>query len=179
MLQVNPQKCQSLPFLGPQFTEMKLPCSLEACAYGIHNSNNYSRAKRRYCANHNRLQGAGQHFGGYEHPIQWQSSCQNLLALACKSSHNARRCERSSVLDAGGLETGSITEIYGEFRCGKTQLCHTLCVTCQVMLQSEACGKSNKTSAIERLLLLPPQQAETSFVVLNLVIKSCTQTSAD
>ncbi|MED6110946.1 recombinase rad51, partial [Stylosanthes scabra] len=31
----------------------------------------------------------------------------------------------------GGIETGSITELYGEFRCGKTQLCHTLCVTCQ------------------------------------------------
>ncbi|KAI3417065.1 uncharacterized protein J3R85_014809 [Psidium guajava] len=34
----------------------------------------------------------------------------------------------------GGLETGSITEIYGEFRSGKTQLCHTLCVTCQLPL---------------------------------------------
>jgi RecA/RadA recombinase len=34
----------------------------------------------------------------------------------------------------GGIETGSITEIYGEFRSGKTQLCHTLCVTCQVKL---------------------------------------------
>ncbi|KAG5594601.1 hypothetical protein H5410_035833 [Solanum commersonii] len=34
----------------------------------------------------------------------------------------------------GGIETGSITEIYGEFRCGKTQLCHTLCVTCQLPL---------------------------------------------
>lgn len=33
---------------------------------------------------------------------------------------------------AGGIETGSITELYGEFRSGKTQLCHTLCVTCQV-----------------------------------------------
>jgi archaellum biogenesis ATPase FlaH len=32
----------------------------------------------------------------------------------------------------GGMETGSITEIFGEFRTGKTQLCHTLCVTCQV-----------------------------------------------
>jgi len=41
----------------------------------------------------------------------------------------------SSSLDSilgGGLETGSITEIYGEYRCGKTQLCHTLCVTCQM-----------------------------------------------
>lgn len=40
----------------------------------------------------------------------------------------------SAVVDhlAGGIETGSITEMYGEFRSGKTQLCHTLCVTCQV-----------------------------------------------
>lgn len=32
----------------------------------------------------------------------------------------------------GGIETGSITEVYGEFRTGKTQLCHTLCITCQM-----------------------------------------------
>ena len=32
----------------------------------------------------------------------------------------------------GGVETGSITEIFGEFRTGKTQLCHTLCVTSQL-----------------------------------------------
>lgn len=31
----------------------------------------------------------------------------------------------------GGIETGSLTEVFGEFRTGKTQLCHTLCVTCQ------------------------------------------------
>lgn len=34
----------------------------------------------------------------------------------------------------GGIETGSITEMFGEFRTGKTQLCHTLAVTCQVLL---------------------------------------------
>jgi DNA repair protein RAD51 len=34
----------------------------------------------------------------------------------------------------GGIETGSITELFGEFRTGKTQLCHTLCVTCQMPL---------------------------------------------
>eukprot|EP00771_Trimastix_marina_P001575 gnl/Trimastix_PCT/2655.p1 GENE.gnl/Trimastix_PCT/2655~~gnl/Trimastix_PCT/2655.p1 ORF type:complete len:346 (-),score=92.77 gnl/Trimastix_PCT/2655:20-1018(-) len=41
----------------------------------------------------------------------------------------------SKALDAllqGGIETGSITEIFGEFKTGKTQLCHTLCVTCQL-----------------------------------------------
>mmetsp|Transcript_7165 Transcript_7165/g.8232 ORF Transcript_7165/g.8232 Transcript_7165/m.8232 type:complete len:348 (+) Transcript_7165:114-1157(+) len=32
----------------------------------------------------------------------------------------------------GGIETGSMTEVFGEFRTGKTQLCHTLCVTCQM-----------------------------------------------
>ncbi|XP_064115622.1 DNA repair protein RAD51 homolog 1-like [Macrobrachium nipponense] len=35
----------------------------------------------------------------------------------------------------GGIETGSITEIFGEFRTGKTQLCHTLAVTCQLPLE--------------------------------------------
>ena len=29
------------------------------------------------------------------------------------------------------MESGSITEIYGEFRTGKTQICHMLAVTCQ------------------------------------------------
>jgi len=32
----------------------------------------------------------------------------------------------------GGIETGSITEIFGEFRTGKTQICHQLAVTCQL-----------------------------------------------
>jgi len=40
----------------------------------------------------------------------------------------------------GGMETGSITEMFGEFRCGKTQLCHTLCVTCQLP-QSQGGGE--------------------------------------
>eukprot|EP01040_Poterioochromonas_malhamensis_P009431 gene9431-10242_t len=32
----------------------------------------------------------------------------------------------------GGIETSSITELFGEFRTGKTQLAHTLCVTSQL-----------------------------------------------
>lgn len=32
----------------------------------------------------------------------------------------------------GGIETKSITEFYGEFRTGKTQIVHTLCVTAMV-----------------------------------------------
>ncbi|RCI04235.1 hypothetical protein CU098_007848 [Rhizopus stolonifer] len=34
----------------------------------------------------------------------------------------------------GGIETGSITELFGEFRTGKSQLCHTLAVSCQLSL---------------------------------------------
>jgi RecA/RadA recombinase len=34
----------------------------------------------------------------------------------------------------GGFETGSITEMFGEFRTGKTQICHMLAVTCQVRM---------------------------------------------
>lgn len=43
--------------------------------------------------------------------------------------------ELDKLLD-GGIETGSITEIFGEFRTGKTQLCHQLCVTCQLPIDS-------------------------------------------
>lgn len=41
----------------------------------------------------------------------------------------------SSALDAildGGIESTTITEVFGESRTGKTQLMHTLCVTAQL-----------------------------------------------
>jgi DNA repair protein RadA len=31
----------------------------------------------------------------------------------------------------GGIETQALTEVYGEFACGKTQFCHTMCVMVQ------------------------------------------------
>jgi DNA repair protein RAD51 len=43
----------------------------------------------------------------------------------------------------GGVESDSITEIFGEFRTGKTQLCHTMCVACQLPVeQGGGCGKA-------------------------------------
>jgi RecA/RadA recombinase len=56
------------------------------------------------------------------------------LTFSCKQSSAAVSLTVLLVVCffAGGIETGSITEMYGEFRSGKTQLCHTLCVTCQV-----------------------------------------------
>ena len=41
----------------------------------------------------------------------------------------------------------SITEVFGEFRCGKTQLCHTLCVTTQ--LPREMGGIEGKVAYID------------------------------
>jgi RecA/RadA recombinase len=41
----------------------------------------------------------------------------------------------SAALDnllGGGIETKALTEIYGEYRCGKTQICLNLCVTSQI-----------------------------------------------
>ncbi|KAJ3120989.1 recombinase rad51 [Nowakowskiella sp. JEL0407] len=40
--------------------------------------------------------------------------------------------ELDKLLGGGGMETGAITELFGEFRTGKTQICHTLAVTCQL-----------------------------------------------
>jgi meiotic recombination protein DMC1 len=56
----------------------------------------------------------------------------------------------SSKLDEllrGGMESQAITEIYGEFRTGKTQLCHTLAVTAQ--MPRKQCGGEGKVMYID------------------------------
>lgn len=40
----------------------------------------------------------------------------------------------------GGIESMAITEVFGEFRTGKTQLCHTLCVTSQLPINQGGGG---------------------------------------
>lgn len=47
----------------------------------------------------------------------------------------------------GGIMTMSITEVFGEFRCGKTQMAHTLCVTTQ--LPRELGGGEGKVAYID------------------------------
>lgn len=63
------------------------------------------------------------------------------MGFTTASEYHSRRSELiclttgSKQLDTllgGGIETGSITELFGEFRTGKSQLCHTLAVTCQL-----------------------------------------------
>jgi len=52
---------------------------------------------------------------------------------------NMLRCTTYSqnldALLAGGVETQSVTEFYGEFGSGKTQICHTICVSTQLPVE--------------------------------------------
>lgn len=65
---------------------------------------------------------------GFTTATEFYKRRQDLIHVTCGSK------ELDKLL-GGGIETGSITEIFGEFRTGKTQLCHTLCVTCQMPLE--------------------------------------------
>ena len=61
----------------------------------------------------------------------------NAAEIHIKRSEILQLTTGSKELDKllqGGIETGSITELFGEFRTGKSQLCHQLAVTCQVTL---------------------------------------------
>lgn len=60
------------------------------------------------------------------------SEYENARASQIKLSTGSKELD---LLLQGGVETGSITELFGEFRTGKTQLCHTLCVTCQMGIE--------------------------------------------
>ena len=76
----------------------------------------------------------------------------------------------------GGFESNSITELFGEFRTGKTQICHTLCVTCQlprnegggegkaIYIDTEGTFRPEKLAPIaERFGLDPKQVIENVF----------------
>uniref|UniRef100_A0A7S1EQT7 DNA repair protein RAD51 homolog n=1 Tax=Timspurckia oligopyrenoides TaxID=708627 RepID=A0A7S1EQT7_9RHOD len=62
---------------------------------------------------------------GFLSATEFHKQRQDLIYLSTGAS------ELDKLL-GGGIETGSITELFGEFRTGKTQICHTICVTCQL-----------------------------------------------
>lgn len=64
---------------------------------------------------------------GFTSATEYHRQRQELIQITTGSKELDRLLQ-------GGVETGSITELYGEFRCGKSQLAHTLCVTCQLPL---------------------------------------------
>eukprot|EP00056_Hartaetosiga_gracilis_P002160 m.51379 g.51379 ORF g.51379 m.51379 type:complete len:338 (-) comp10939_c0_seq3:218-1231(-) len=62
---------------------------------------------------------------GFTTASEFHQRRQEIINISCGSK------ELDNLLQ-GGIETGSITELFGEFRTGKTQICHTLAVTCQL-----------------------------------------------
>ena len=85
-------------------------------------------------------------------------------------------CDALNSILGGGLETGSITEMYGEFRCGKTQLCHTLCVTCQLPIDMG--GGEGKALYIDTEGTFRPQrlvQIAERWVLGQWAVASCRQ----
>ncbi|KAI9462386.1 Rad51-domain-containing protein [Lactarius psammicola] len=64
-------------------------------------------------------------------PLGFQSATE-VHARRSELVHITTGSKNLDTLLGGGMETGSITELFGEFRTGKSQLCHTLAVTCQL-----------------------------------------------
>lgn len=62
---------------------------------------------------------------GFTNALEFMAKREDLIQLTTGSK------ALDTLLD-GGIESGSITELFGEFRTGKSQLCHTLAVTCQL-----------------------------------------------
>eukprot|EP00042_Codosiga_hollandica_P038182 m.308294 g.308294 ORF g.308294 m.308294 type:complete len:333 (+) comp55327_c0_seq33:1061-2059(+) len=62
---------------------------------------------------------------GFTTATEYHQRREEIIKITCGST------ELDKLLE-GGIETGSITEIFGEFRTGKTQICHMLAVTCQL-----------------------------------------------
>jgi len=65
---------------------------------------------------------------GFTTATEYEKTRKNILKVSTGSK------ELDKLLE-GGVESSSLTEIFGEFRTGKTQLCHTLCVTCQLPIE--------------------------------------------
>jgi meiotic recombination protein DMC1 len=77
----------------------------------------------------------------------------------------------------GGVESMSITEVFGEFRTGKTQLSHTLCVTAQMSVEmgggagkvafidTENTFRPERIKAIAERYNLDPEQALDNIIV--------------
>jgi len=77
---------------------------------------------------------------------------------------------------AGGIETQAVTEFYGEFGSGKTQVCHTLCVIAQMPLEQGGLGgtvvyiDTENTFRPERISEIARNRAQNSDEILDGII---------
>lgn len=92
----------------------------------------------------------------------------------------SRLTTRSKILDdllGGGLETQTITEFYGEYGSGKSQICHQLCINVQLPLQqgglnagalyvdTENTFRTERLVSMAQYLDLDPEQAARNVIV--------------
>lgn len=77
---------------------------------------------------------------------------------------------------AGGIETQAVTEFYGEFGSGKTQICHTLCVITQMSKDEGGLGgqvvyvDTENTFRPERVAEIARERGQNSDTILNGII---------
>lgn len=112
------------------------------------------------------------------------------IRTACKELCNLGFCSATEFLDArdnlikfttgsvkldtllkGGIETGNITELFGEFRTGKTQICHTLAVACQLPI--DQCGGEGKCLWIDTENTFRPERIVSIAKRFNLKPSDC------
>ena len=62
-------------------------------------------------------------------------SAQELFVRRAKMLKCTTFSKNLDSLLAGGIETQAVTEFYGEFGSGKTQICHTVCVSTQLSVE--------------------------------------------
>ena len=69
-------------------------------------------------------------------------SAQELFVRRSKLLRCTTYSKNLDALLAGGMETQAVTEFYGEFGSGKTQICHTVCVSAQLPVEQGGLGGS-------------------------------------
>mmetsp|Transcript_19030 Transcript_19030/g.47632 ORF Transcript_19030/g.47632 Transcript_19030/m.47632 type:complete len:454 (+) Transcript_19030:149-1510(+) len=72
-------------------------------------------------------------------PLAFQSAAEHLSNVRQRLPRVSTGSSKLDGLLEGGVEAGSITELFGEFRSGKTQLVHTLCVMAQFPADQGGC----------------------------------------
>jgi hypothetical protein len=80
-------------------------------------------------------------------PTGFQTGGEVLKHAAATRIRITTGCKDLDAILGGGVETGSVTEVFGEFRCGKTQLAATLAVTAQ--LDRASGGASGKVIILD------------------------------
>ena len=75
-------------------------------------------------------------------------TAKSVLARRQELAKISTGSQKLDELFGGGIETGAVTELYGEFRTGKTQIAHQLCVTTQLPVEKGGLREGDKIPKI-------------------------------